>query len=142
MKPIGMAVAAAVLLWWVAAGKAAEPITLSPLPADKAFPIQSAAPACGCASCSPCTSSARCGCCALGAGRLRAWLSYRPLHRVQCGECRSCCGGRWVPLYEYFLGSCKEHPCTSCGSAGCSGCAGGRPLSGSATGWGIGMSGE
>ena len=134
MKPIGAAVAAAVLLWWTAAGKAAEPVPApAPLPPESAVPASLAAPACGCAACAPCA-----GC---GGGRLRAWLFYRPLNRMRFGECHSCCEGRWVPLYLYFLGNCKEHPCTACGNVGCQRCgscgAFGRPLFGSPTGWGL-----
>ncbi len=135
MKPIGAAAAAAVLLWWTAAGRAAEPVSApAPLPPEKAFPAAGAASP-GCGPCTACTACTRCGAC--GGGRLWAWLSYRPLHRVQCGECRSCCEGRWVPLYLYFLGECKEHPCSACGG-GCSSCGSfGRPTFGAATGWGM-----
>ena len=123
MKTIGAVVAAAVLLACAAAGRTAEPTkVLEPLPPGTAAPIAGPAAA-TCGTCNTCNACQTCDSC--GGGRLRAWLTYRPLHRTECGECRSCCGGRWVPLYLYFIGNCKEHPCTACGSTGpACGCAG------------------
>ena len=112
MKSFGAAIAAAVLLWCAAAGRAEEPVHAAALPPESAFPA-----AAGCATC-----NAGCGSCAGHHGGLCKWLTYRPLHRTRCGECAGCCEGRWVPLYLYFLGRCNEHPCTACG--GCAGCGG------------------
>jgi hypothetical protein len=143
MKAIGTAIAA--VLFCCAAAMAAEPVH-APAPAAPGTALvaagtvpPAAVPDAGCgSSCATCASCGH-GC---GGGRLWAWLTYRPLHRMRCGECTSCCEGRWVPLYLYFLGQCKEHPCTACGACGncgCSTCGGwsGHGPFGSPTGLGV-----
>jgi hypothetical protein len=118
MNFLGAAITAALLLWGTAGVRAAEPIPtpaplhdVSPIPAGPAGPAYNAGGGGGCGNC--CGSAA--GCCNGGhSGKLLAWLTYRP-HRTRCGECNTCCGGCLPPLYLYFLGSCQEHNCASCG---------------------------
>ena len=61
-----------------------------------------AAPGCGCAGACD-TRTCR--------ERLCDWLTYKPLHRTECGECRPCCHGPCCctpPLYLFFLHDCRE----------------------------------
>ena len=127
MKTIGAVFTAALLLACAATTRAAEPIHApAPRPPESAFPAD--------ASCGAC--DAGCGhvglfCCS---GKLREWLSYRVEHRTRLCEYRCGCGERWTPLYLYFQGSCKEHPCTACGAVGSMKC--GCGVFGSPTGCG------
>jgi hypothetical protein len=130
MKPIGAVLTVALLLWFGAATRAAEPIHApAPLPPESAFPAGASCGACN-------TCDAGCGhiglfCCG---GKLREWLSYRVEHRTRLCEYGCGCNERWVPLYLYFLGSCSEHPCTACGAGAARNC--GCAAFGSPTGCG------
>jgi hypothetical protein len=61
--------------------------------------------------------------------RLCDWLTYKPLHRTECGECKVCCHGPCCctpPLYLYFLHDCREcrfaTPCCAPCADKCGGC--------------------
>ena len=119
MKSLGASITAALLLWGTAGARAEEPI---PAPAPLApMSVGPAGPACSAhGSCGNCGAGNACGSCGAGCckgghdGKLLDWLTYCP-HRTRFGECRTCCSGCYPPLYLYFLGSCQEHTCTSCG---------------------------
>jgi hypothetical protein len=116
MKSLGAAITAALLLWGTAGARAEElipaPTPLAPMSVGPASPACSAHGDCGAGNgCGSCGA----GCCnGCHDGKLLAWLTYCP-HRTPFGECRNCCSGCLPPLYLYFLGSCREHNCTSCG---------------------------
>jgi hypothetical protein len=122
MKSLAAAVTAALLLCGTAAVRAAEPIP-APVPLKDAGPSPAGPAGPACSACGSCGSTCGGGCCQGGpSGKLLAWLSYAPLHRARCGECNTCCAGCLPPLYLYFLGSCQEHNCASCGCGnGCGG---------------------
>ena len=118
MKSLGAAITAALLLWGTTGARAEEPIPapFAPMSVGAAGPACSAHASCGNCGAGNTRGSCGSGCCNGGrnSGKLLDWCTYWP-QRTRFGECCSCCTPCRPPLYLYFLGSCQEHTCTSCG---------------------------